>query len=93
MPFTRPTDLPELAILDVNNGPLGAPNVQSPPTELREEGWDFGQKPEREFFNYYGRLYYLWLGYADQEITTLKTQMATIQDKNQNADLLFFSKW
>lgn len=89
MPFTKPDKLPELATLDVNNGILGAPNVQEPPTELKEEGWDFGQKPEREFFNWFGRYYYLWLGWFDQEVDTLKTKVLGLETKTSNARSYF----
>lgn len=93
MPFTKPDKLPELASQDVNNGILGAANVQEPPTDLKEEGYDFGQKPEREFFNWYGRYYYLWHGWTDQEMEAMKLVLTSLQTKTQNADSLFVSKW
>lgn len=88
MPFTKPDKLPQLASLDVNNGILGAPNVQEPPTELKEEGWDFGQKPEREFFNWYGRYTYLNLGWLVQEMDNL-----LVSKSSRDADNYFRSQW
>jgi len=31
--------------------------------------------------------------YTDERITDMLAKLALIEDKNQNADLLFFSKW
>lgn len=70
MPYSRPTVFPDLALNDVNNGLLGAPNVQEPPTDLKNEGWDYGQKPEREYFNWYGRVTNNWLKYLDEKVTS-----------------------
>lgn len=100
MPYTntRPTVFPDIALNDVNNGLLGAPNVQEPPTDLKNEGWDYGQKPEREYFNWYGRTINIWLKYVDERVTTLLTFMSDIQDINKvktaaDADNYFRSQW
>lgn len=93
MTFVKPDKLPELATLDVANGILGANNVQEPPTELKEEGWDFGQKPEREFFNWYGRYYYLWAGWFDQEVDTLKDKVAFLETSTKNTRNYFTSQF
>jgi len=93
MPFTKPVVLPEFAKLDIGNGPLGALNVQTPDTDHKDYGWDYGEAPPREYFNWLHRLQYQWTAWHDQEVDALKAQMLAIQDKNQNADLLFFSKW
>ncbi len=94
MPFVKPIEgLPEFAKLDAGNGPLGANNVQTPDTYHKEYGWDYGEAPPREFFNWLARQQYNWTGWFDQEVDALKAQMLAIQDKNQNADLLFFAKW
>jgi hypothetical protein len=95
MPYTysRPTVFPELATDDVYNGLLGAINVQEPPSDIKADGYDYGAKLPREFHNWYGRTTCNWLLYTDERITDMLATLATIQDKNQNADLLFFSKW
>jgi len=95
MPYTysRPTVFPELATDDVYNGLLGAINVQEPPTGIKTDGYDYGAKLPREFHNWYGRITNNWLLYTDERITDMLATLSVIQDKNQNADLLFFSKW
>ena len=91
--YSRPTVFPELATDDVYNGLLGAINVQEPPSDIKTDGYDYGAKLPREFHNWYGRITCNWLLYTDERITDMLATLATIQDKNQNADLLFFSKW
>lgn len=90
MPYTnnRPTVFPDLATDDVYNGLLGAINVQEPPTDIKTDGWDYGQKPPREFFNWYGRLYNNWIKYIDERITALMTSKTS-----EDADNLFRSQW
>lgn len=98
MPFSRPIVFPDLALNDVNNGLLGAPNVQEPPTDLKNEGWDYGQKPEREFFNWYGRVTNNWLKYLDEGVTSTLTTLTDLADTSKNktaadADNYFRSQW
>lgn len=96
--YTRPTVFPDLALLDVNNGLLGAPNVQEPSSGLKNNGWDYGDKPEREFFNWYGRTTNNWIKYSDERVTTLLTFMADSTDSSktktaEDADNYFRSQW
>ena len=98
MPFTKPTTLPEFAMLDSGNGPLGANNVQTPDTYHKEYGWDYGETPPREIFNWLGRHQYQWTGWHDQEMDAIKAVLADIADiaKNQtasDADNYFRSQW
>lgn len=98
MPYSRPTVFPDLALNDVNNGLLGAPNVQEPPTDLKNEGWDYGQKPEREYFNWYGRITNNWLKYLDEKVTSILTSLTDLSDTSKNktaadADNYFRSQW
>lgn len=86
--YTKPTVFPDLATNDVYNGLLGAINVQEPPTDIKTDGWDYGQKPPREFFNWYGRLYNNWIKYIDERITALMTSKTS-----EDADNLFRSQW
>ena len=98
MPFSRPTVFPDLALNDVNNGLLGAPNVQEPPTDLKNEGWEHGQKPEREFFNWYGRVTNNWLKYLDEKVTSILATLTDLADTSKSktaadADNYFRSQW
>ncbi len=86
--YTKPIVFPDLATDDVYNGLLGAINVQEPPTDIKTDGWDYGQKPPREFFNWYGRLYNNWIKYIDERITALMTSKTS-----EDADNLFRSQW
>lgn len=101
MPISRPTVFPDIALNDVNNGILGAPNVQEPPTGLKENGWDHGQKPEREFFNWYGRVTNNWLKYVDEGVTTilpaliaaLTSRVTAVENRTTNARSYFNSQF
>jgi hypothetical protein len=77
-----------LATDDVYNGLLGAINVQEPPTDIKTDGWDYGQKPPREFFNWYGRVYNNWIKYIDERITAILSSKTS-----EDADNLFRSQW
>ena len=64
---TRPTVKPRWATSDVNNGPLGGANVIEPTPEAKKDrGWDAGEKPPRETFNWLQRYNYLWIDYLDE---------------------------
>jgi hypothetical protein len=98
MPYSRPTVFPDIALNDVNNGLLGAPNVQEPPSDLKNDGWDYGQKPEREFFNWYGRVTNNWIKYLDETVTSILATLTNLADKSKNktaadADNYFRSQW
>jgi hypothetical protein len=86
--YTKPTVFPDLATDDVYNGLLGAINVQEPPTDIKTDGWDYGQKPPREFFNWYGRVYNNWIKYIDERITAILSSKTS-----EDADNLFRSQW
>jgi len=88
MPFTKPLVLPEWATDDIGNGPLGALNVQTPPSSYFTDGWDYGETPPREFFNWLGRYTYLNIGWLVQE-----TDALLISKSNKDADNYFRSQW
>jgi hypothetical protein len=101
MPVTRPTTFPDIALNDVANGLGGANNVQEPPLEFKEEGWDYGQKPEREFFNWLGRVTNNWLKYTDDQVTiqipaviaALDVRVDSLELATQPSHVHFRSKW
>lgn len=86
--YTKPTVFPDLATDDVYNGLLGAINVQEPPTDIKTNGWNYGQKPSREYFNWYGRIYNNWVKYLDERMTALMSSKTS-----EDADNLFRSQW
>ena len=61
-----PITLPEFARLDFNNGFNNEANVLEPNDEKKDKGWDFGEEPDREYFNWLARYTYLNLKYMKQ---------------------------
>lgn len=66
MTVTRPTQLPVWAVQD-QISPIGTNNVEEPPPEKQQFGWDFQEFPPRNWFNWLGRYTYQWLDYLDQQ--------------------------
>ena len=71
--------LPEFAVDDYNNGENGGPNVEEPSLERKSKGWDWGEKPPRETFNWLHRLTYQWIKYRE--------------DRSNEVDSFFTSQW
>lgn len=67
----RPTYLPEWAVDDVNLPATGNVNKVRPRTVLRSIGWDQGQIPTAEEFNWLLNNIYQWVSYADENIELL----------------------
>lgn len=61
-----PIILPEFARLDFNNGFAGEANVLEPNNTIKDKGWDFGEEPPREYFNWQARFTYRNLQYIKQ---------------------------
>lgn len=93
MPFTKPLVLPEFCTDDVGNGPLGALNVQTPSAYHMQYGWDYGEAPPREYFNWFMRYSYLWHGWTDQEMELMKLQLEALENKTKNTRSYFKSQW
>ena len=51
----------------------GQNNVLTPPMEKQVYGWNFKEKPPRNWFNWLGRYTYLWLVWLDQQEAQSKT--------------------
>lgn len=62
----KPLVKPRFATDDLNNGPLGGPNVQEPSEAKKNTGWNSGEKPPREYFNWLHRLTYQWIDWLDE---------------------------
>lgn len=65
--MAAPTYLPEWAVEDVNLPSTGKANKQRPKESLRNTGWDKGQIPSAEEFNWTLNNYYLWMRYIINE--------------------------
>ena len=63
----EPTVLPEWAMQDVLNDVSGQYNVVEPPSEKKLEGWAFGEKPNRQWWNWFQRQCALWIAYFRQQ--------------------------
>lgn len=62
------------ATANVNNGPNGEANKVIPSSAKQTNGWNYLEKPAREFFNYWMNAVYQWLGWAESSIDDLYAQ-------------------
>jgi hypothetical protein len=58
---TQPTGLPRFASEDVANGPLGGNNVIEPSEAKKDSGWNYSERPAREWLNWFQRKTYQWI--------------------------------
>ena len=65
---TQPTVFPRFAVLDLNNGTGAAPNVVEPTAGKKDTGWNEGERPPRETFNWLHRITNDWIEWFDQEL-------------------------
>jgi len=68
MPLTKPTVLPEWAMEDEQNGINGQYNVVEPPTEKKLVGWNFKEKPNRQWWNWFQRTVSDWIAYLNERL-------------------------
>ena len=61
----KPIVLPRFASIDLNNGTGGAPNVVEPASSKKDSGWNEGERPARETFNWIHRINHDWNLYLD----------------------------
>lgn len=64
----RPTVLPEWALDDVQDGISGQFNVVEPPLEKKLVGWDYQEKPNRQYWNWFQRQTSLWITYFAENL-------------------------
>lgn len=64
----QPTELPEWATQDVQDPISGQYNVVTPPTEVKLEGWRLGEKPNRQWWNWFNRTVYDWINYFNANL-------------------------
>ena len=63
--MAKPSKIPEWAINDVVNPTSGQNNVVEPSGAIKNLGWDFKEKPPRQYFNWLQRYNYLWCKWVD----------------------------
>ena len=73
----QPTEFPEWAMQDILDPISGQYNVVEPPSEKKLEGWAFGEKPNRQFWNWFQRQSTLWIEFLAQQEALTK-----VTDKN-----------
>ncbi len=64
----KPSVLPEWAMDDVQNGISGQYNVVEPPTEKKLVGWNYLEKPNRQYWNWFQRQVSLWIAYFNDNL-------------------------
>lgn len=83
MTIERPDKFPKWATLTQVSHVTGVPNIVEPPESKKSVGWNYGEPPARNFFNWLHRKTYEWLVYLDDRIN--KRQVM----RDGNGDKLF----
>jgi hypothetical protein len=65
--MAKPTVLPRWALNDIVNATSGENNVVAPPAGYDTLGWDFKEKPPRQYFNWLGRTTHDWLAWLQEQ--------------------------
>ena len=86
----RPTVFPEFASQDLNNGTGGAPNVVEPSESKKDSGWNEGERPPRETFNWLHRITNDWIVYLDEQVEGAAVQAGFRELPSLHTGLLFF---
>lgn len=76
----KPSVKPRFATSDLNNGPLGGPNILEPSEAKKDQGWLAGEKPPREYFNWMHRLTYQWIDWLDETATNSLQKSSNLSD-------------
>lgn len=63
---TKPTEKPRWASTAINNGPGGEPNISTPLSGKQDIGWEYLEKPPREWWNWMQNLNYQWINYFEE---------------------------
>lgn len=75
----KPDVYPEFASVDTANGPSGQNNVVEPTPTKKQQGFDWGEIPPREIWNWVQRYNYLWIKYREE--------------RSNEVDSFFTSQW
>lgn len=68
MALPKPTVLPDWALDDVIDPISGQYNVVEPPTEKKLVGWNYLEKPNRQYWNWFQRQVSLWIAYFNENL-------------------------
>lgn len=66
MAASKPIEFPEFASVDTFNGPGGQINFVAPSEAKKDQGWDFGEFPPREYMNWIHRRTFEWIQYLQE---------------------------
>lgn len=78
MPIVRPTVLPEWAMQDVQDPLSQQFNVVEPPQEKKDDGWFLGEKPNRQWWNWFQRQTSLFIAYFDEMLGESATSQTIV---------------
>lgn len=81
---TKPSKLPRWASTDVVDGTSGQNNVAEPSEPKKDLGWDFPEKPNRQWFNWLFRTIYQWTDWLNG--TTIPLTLDGTTTNEQKAD-------
>jgi hypothetical protein len=76
MSIAKPTKYPDWSVNpdgtdnDVTNPQSGQNNVVEPDAGKKLLGWDFGEKPPRQYFNWLARVKRKWIQWLDEQLMT-----------------------
>lgn len=77
----KPSVYPMWAASNRVDATSGQNNVTTPPLEKQTYGWNFKEKPPRNWFNWLGRYTYLWIQWLDQQ----EAQSITVDNAGTSA--------
>ena len=88
----KPETLPEWATDVIKDAVSGQYNVYEPPVQKRKIGWNFKEKPPRQWFNWLHNITYRWLAYFDYFLNRPKayTNSAKPTASDTNKGLIIF---
>jgi len=89
MAVTKPTVLPRFASVDLLNGTGGAPNVLEPSSGKKDSGWNEGERPPRETFNWLHRFTHDWIEYLDCQVVGAASANHFAEDTTATSGLNF----
>lgn len=77
---TRPDKFPDWAEDDVTSPISGQNNVVEPSAAKQAKGWDYREKPVRQFMNWLQRYYGRWIRYLDEGKLTTADNLSDLDD-------------
>lgn len=88
----KPSDIPEWASVANTDDISGQPNVVEPPTSKKQRGFDFREKPPRNWLNWLLKTIYLWINWLnavyDSRVKLLPSSSARALKAERHVTLL-----